>query len=337
MIIGITKEIAPHENRVAMTPKTAMLYQKLGFSVIMEQHSGLRSCFADHDYTASGVKILPLASDVLSQCDIWLKVCAPQISEIKHLKNYTFIIGDFQGHNLTSQFNYLKKHHITCYALNQLERTSRAQPFDVLSSQNNLAGYQAVIRAASLYHSVFPLMITSAGTVAPAKVLVIGLGVAGLQAIATAKRLGAKVYAYDINLSLKEQAESLGANFVDDFTSLLPELNIIITSAFTPDKKAPLIITADMLKKLPSYAVLLDMAANYGGNIFKSSDHKTTHCNGCIIYGAGNLASEIPLTASELFANNLYNFIKFIYSPSTDTILHNLEDSLLTSTLLIKG
>lgn len=337
MIIGITKEISPHENRIALTPQTAAKYKKLGFSVIMEQHAGLKACFSDHNYTTAGVQVLSTASEVLTQCDIWLKIRAPQISEIKHLKNYSFIIGDFQGHKLTTQFDFLKKHHITCYALNQLERISRAQPFDVLSSQNNLAGYQAVIRAASLYPSVLPLMITSAGTIAPAKILIIGIGVAGLQAIATARRLGAKVYAYDINSNLKEQAESLGAKFVNDFIPLLPELNIIITAAFTPDKKAPLIITADMLKKLPPHAVLLDMAANYGGNIFKSSDHKTTRCNGCIIYGAGNLASEIPLTASELFANNLYNFINFIYSQSTNTIHHNLDDSLLTSTLLIKG
>ncbi len=337
MIIGITKETYPYENRVALTPKTAALYHKLGFNIVMEQHAGIKACFDDHDYLQNQVEILSSARDVLSRCNIWLKVRAPQISEIKLLSDYTFIIGDFQGHNLNSQFNYLKKHHITCYALNQVERTSRAQPFDVLSSQNNLAGYQAIIHAAALYHSAFPLMITSAGTVAPIKILIIGIGVAGLQAIATAKRLGAKVYAYDLNYDLKEQAESLGAKFVEDFIPLLGEMNIIITSAFTSDKQAPLIITEEMLSQLRPHTLLMDMAVNFGGNIFKSTEHKITRCRGCIIYGAGNLAAEIPLTSSELLSANIYNFTNYIYSKTTDTLHHNMDDSILTSTLLIKG
>lgn len=336
MIIGVTKETAIHENRVALTPQTALKYNQLGFEVIMEQHAGLRACFNDSAYNEAKAEIVPEAKDVLKRCDIWLKVRAPKFAEIKQLKDYSFVVGDLQHHDLSEHFDYLSKHHIVGYALNQLERTSRAQPFDVLSSQNNLNGYRAVIKAVSLYHSAVPLMITSAGTIAPAKFLVIGLGVAGLQAIATAKRLGAKVYAYDIKPELKEQAESLGAKFVADISEVLPEINIVIASAFAPDKTAPLIIDEDKLAKIKEHAVLLDLACEYGGNITKSVPHRITHCQGHLIYGADNLAAEIPKTASELLSNNLFNFISYIYSQATDTLHHNLDDSLLMSTLLQK-
>ncbi|MBQ9236012.1 MAG: NAD(P)(+) transhydrogenase (Re/Si-specific) subunit alpha [Alphaproteobacteria bacterium] len=337
MIIGITKETSPFETRVALTPQTAQNFRKSGFEIMMEQHAGAKACFTDGEYAAQGVEIKASAAEVLTKCDIWLKISAPSIQEIKHLKNYSFVIGDLQNHQLAAYFAQLKARHITCYALNQLPRISRAQPFDILSSQNNLAGYQAVVRAAGLAAISFPLMITSAGTIIPAKVLVIGVGVAGLQAIATAKRLGAKVYAFDINPELKEPAQSAGAQFIDDFVPMLESFDIIITGAFSADKQAPLLITEEMFSRLHPRAVLIDMAAAYGGNIAKSVNHKTTRCHNCIIYASGNLAAEVPHTASLLAANNFYNFVTYLYSAQNDSLHIDFQDPLIASTLLTEG
>lgn len=334
MIIGITKETAPHETRVGLTPQTAQKLIEQGFGIVMEQNSGLKSCFRNSEYNSLGVEITPSAEEVLKKSDIWLRVNTPDSKDIKNLKAGSFIIGNLDYNGLQNISGQLKKHEITCLALNLLPRISRAQGFDILSSQNNLSGYQAVFKAAQFLPSTLPLMITSAGTLAPAKVLVIGVGVAGLQAIATAKRLGAKVYAYDVNEQVKEQAESVGAKFVSEFVGLLKDVNVIITAVSPTKGTAPKIITAAMLDMLPGHCVLIDLASFQGGNIENSADLKITRCQNCIIYGDSFLAREIPHSASMLLANNFYNFLQYIYNPEQQKINLDMSDEIIKNIIL---
>lgn len=329
MIIGITKENLRFETRVSMVPNVAAKLIKAGFEIKMEQNAGLKSCFRNSEYAAAGVNVVATAADVLKSCDIWLKVNAPEQNDVKLLKNRSIIVGNMQNHHLSKLRDYMEAHEIRCLALNLLPRLSRAQGFDILSSQNNLAGYQAVFKAAQFLPATLPLMITSAGTLAPAKVLVIGVGVAGLQAIATAKRLGAKVYAYDINYEVREQAESVGAKFVQDFRGLLDDVNVIITAVAGSKAPAPLIITTDILERLPNHCVLIDLAAAQGGNIEKSENMKITRCQNCIIYGDGNLAREIPYSASMLLANNFYNFVMYIYDQEKQQLKLDNNDEII--------
>lgn len=334
MIIGITKEKATRETRTSLTPQTAKQFIELGFEIKMEQNAGLKACFRNSEYAAVGAEIVASAEEVLKNCDIWFRVNAPEIKEIKQLKNKSFIIGNLQNNRLKGVATYLKTHNITCLDLNLLPRISRAQGFDILSSQNNLSGYQAVFKAAQFLPATLPLMITSAGTLAPAKVLVIGVGVAGLQAIATAKRLGAKVYAYDVNAEVKDQAESVGAKFVSDFTDLLKEMNVIITAVTPAQVTAPKIITSDMLESLPNHCVLIDLASAHGGNIENSADQKVTRCQNCIIYGDSFLAREIPRSASVLLANNFYNFLRYVYDTEQQKIKSDADDEIIKSIIL---
>lgn len=337
MIIGITKETSPFETRVAATPQTAAKFRQAGFEVWIEQSAGIAASFSDQSYQEAGAIIKNKAVDILRQCDILLKIQAPSLQEVKFLKPQTTIIGDFQ--NLTADaLNRLKSLPATCFALEKLPRLSRAQPFDILSSQNNLAGYQAVLKAASFSPKIIPLMITSAGTLPPLKFLIIGVGVAGLQAIATAKRLGGRVHAFDTREEVKDQVKSLGAVFAENTDVLLPDSDVIITSAFAAGKKAPLIITPEKLKSLASGTILIDMAAGYGGNIAGSENFKIVHSdNNCLIYGNSNLAAEIPNSASQLFANNLYNFVMEIFSLGQPILTPNFNDPLISETCIVKG
>lgn len=334
MIIGIIKDKSLHETRVGLTPQVAEKLIKVGFAIKMEQNAGLKACFRNSEYTAVGVEIVPTAKDVLKKCDVWLTVNAPEYDDVKLLKNNSIIIGNLQNHREEKCFDYIKSHEINCLALNRLPRLSRVQGFDILSSQNNLSGYQAVFKAAQFLPSTLPLMITSAGTLAPAKVLVIGVGVAGLQAIATAKRLGAKVYAYDVNEEVKEQAESVGAKFVSDFMPILNEVNVIIAAVTPAQKPAPKIITAEILEVLPNHCVLIDLASAQGGNIENSTDLKVTRCQNCIIYGDSALAREIPYSASILLANNFYNFLMYVYDSEKQKIILDNKDEIIKAILV---
>ncbi len=336
MIIGIIKETSPHETRTCLTPQTAEKLITAGFSVKMEQNVGLKSCFRNSEYVASGVEILTSPEEVLKKCDIWLTVNTPDIKFAKLLKNNSLIIGNLQNDIIKKFLPLLNSRNIKCLALNQIPRLSKAQGFDILSSQNNLSGYQSIFKAARFLPSTLPLMITSAGTLAPAKILIIGVGVAGLQAIATAKRLGAKVYAYDINQEVKEQAESVGAKFINDFHSVLNEVNIIITAVTPAHSAAPKIITADILESLPDHCVLIDLASAQGGNIENSADQKITRCQNCIIYGDSALSREIPHAASTLLANNFYNFLMYIFDQEKQQIKLNSNDEIIQS-VIMKG
>lgn len=334
MIIGITKETYLGETRVAAVPKTVAEFTKKGFKILLQHNAGQAAGFDNHAYRQSGAFICSSAADILTQTDILLKIRAPNKSEISLLPNNRFIIGDLR--NLTSEaVALLHKKNITAFALNKLPRLSLSQPFDILSSQDNLSGYQAVLKSLSLGKRATPLMITSAGTVPPLKFLIIGIGVAGLQAVATAKRLGAKVFTSDIRPETAEQAKSLGAEFVTDFTQLLSQTDIVITAA--AGSPAPKIITNSMIKKLPAGAVLMDMAAAFGGNIVGSQNNTIRHISRKILCGCSDLATEIPNTASLLFANNLYNFAMQFYDSATMTFIPDNKNSLITSTKLPKG
>lgn len=337
MIIGILNQTSEFETRTVATPQTVSLLKKLGFDIFIESNSGLSAGFDNDDYQNAGAAIHKNPTEIISKSNILLCLSAPKISDLKKLKPQTTLIGNFQDLTDTSALSDLQKKQITCFALEKLPRLSRAQPFDILSSQNNLAGYRAAVEAVELSGQAAPMMITSAGTLPPLKFLIIGAGVAGLQAIATAKRLGGKVYASDPREETKDQIKSLGATPVEDIKTILMQCNIIITSAFSAGKEAPLIITGAMLEQLPKGAVLIDMAAQYGGNIEGAKNFEIIRRDGRIIYGNSNLAAKIPYSASLLLANNFYNFINYIYSPENKTISPDFNDPLISGIVLTKG
>ncbi len=336
MIIGTTKETQNFETRVPITPQTVSLLKKQGFDVIIESKSGEKSLFSDTDYKNAGATITLHSSEVLNKSDILFKINAPSSDEIRKIKPHCTIIGNLQ--NLKhSDLTLIKKNKITCFALERLPRISRAQPFDILSSQNNLAGYQAVIKAASLSSKTIPLMTTSAGTLPPLKFLIIGVGISGLQAIATAKRLGGKVYATDVRKETQAQIISLGATYLSNIKKILPEIDVIITSAFSPSKKPPLIITKKDILSLPPHCILIDMAAQYGGNIEGSKNLQTINIKKRTIYGDSNLETMLPTSASILFANNIINFLQYIYSNPKSALDLDFDDPIIKATGISKG
>ncbi len=326
MIIGILKETSSFENRVSATPATIKKFTSQGFEVWIEKNAGLSSLFYDSEYIASGAKIKKNATDIFCSSDILLTL---NPASIKKSKKSSVIIGDFHNSIPSSSLK-----NSTCFALEKLPRISKAQPFDILSSQNNLSGYQAVIKATSLLKKSIPMMITSAGTITPVKFLIIGLGVAGLQAIATAKRLGAKIYAHDIRPETKEQAKSLGAIFIENINDILNDIDVIIASAFSPTSKAPVLITENDIKKMTKGSVLIDMAITQGGNIEHSQNLKIINFNDNQIYADSNLANEIPQTASRLYANNLSNFIDYLKITPQNIPSFNLNDDIIKSTII---
>jgi len=337
MIIGIIKETQNQETRVAITPQSIAQLRQKGFEIIIEQSAGQSAFFYDNDYQTAGAKICSSAPKILSQSDILLQIAPPKISQLHYLKKQATIITDFQNYSVNNYLPKLKQQNLNCFALNQLPRISRAQPFDILSSQSNIAGYQAVIYAANLIPKMIPMMFTSAGTIPPQKFLIIGIGVAGLQAIATAKRLGGKVYAHDPRLETKEQTESLGAIYIDNINTVIYDCDIIICSAFSPNKQAPLIIEDSILNRLHPNTILIDMATSHGGNIAHSQNDQIININNCTIYGNNNFATQLPTTASNLFAANLTNFIDYIYLPDTSSLNFNIDDEIISSTLISKG
>ena len=363
MIISIVKEIRPGETRVAATPDTVIKMLALGAEVHIEQGAGQASGFSDEAYQKAGAKIMPDAAGTYQGTDIVLKIWAPQPSEDKYLKKDMTIIANFQILNQPERKKAFAQLGTQCFALELLPRISRAQSMDILSSQSNLSGYKAVLEAVNLSPKAVPLMMTAAGTVSPAKVLVLGAGVAGLQAIATAKRLGAQVFASDVRPEVKEQVESLGGRFVEvesnetfentggyakettaDYqqkqqaaiAAQLQKTDIVITTAQIPGKKAPLLINEEMLRQMPSGGVVVDMAAESGGNVFGSHEGATTEFNGIKIIGNSNLAAQIPHSASKLYANNLYNFLAPMYQKETKQFVFNFADELVAKTCICK-
>lgn len=361
MIITCPKEITAHETRVAITPETAAKYIGWGYQVHIEKNAGKASGFKDADYQKVGAKIVDNAYEGAS---IILKIWAPLQEEEKFLHAEQIIIANFQALSQKERIKAWAEKGLTCFALDLMPRISRAQSMDILSSQSNLAGYKAVIEAINQLGKAVPLMMTAAGTIAPAKVLILGAGVAGLQAIATAKRLGAMVFASDVRPQVKEQVESLGGKFLEVKTDevfetsggyaketsedykqkqqqavaeQLTKTDIAITTALIPGRPAPRLITKEMLAAMPEGSIVIDMAAASGGNVEGSIENETIEFCGTKIIGASNLAIGVPHSASALFAKNIYNFLSPMYKSEAKEIKFNFDDELINGTCICKN
>jgi len=362
-IIGSVKEDLTREKRISITPDTTKKFANLNFSVLLEKSYGEHLGISDEEYKKRGAIFYPSGSEVLEKSKIILKVNCPHIDEINLIKNECILIGQFDPLFDKEALNKLIKNKINIFSLNLLPRITRAQSMDVLSSQANLAGYRAVIESVEEFERAVPMMMTAAGTITPAKVLIIGAGVAGLQAIATAKRLGAIVFATDVRTTAKEQVESLGGKFLsvkgaenletaegyakeagENFKKKQAELleksikenDIVICTALMPGKKAPKIISEDMVKSMKSGSIIYDLAVNQGGNSAFSEAGKVNIVNGVKIMGPKNILNNLAFTASNLYAKNLFNFINNLYDKKKKSIFINKEDEIISKTLISK-
>ena len=338
MIAAILKETIVGETRVAATPKTILELIDSGLTVYVESGAGNESCFSDQDYIEAGAQIKEDAKSTLNGANLILKVVPPTLDEIELFPNDTVFISFFQTTNETKTVMKLRDKNITSFSMHLIPRTTLAQSMDALSSQANIAGYKAVLVGASHLSVYMPLLMTAAGTIAPAKVLIIGAGVAGLQAIATANRLGAQVEAFDVRPEVKEQVESLGAKFVeveseniegvgeggyaketsDDYKKQ-QELKIkeramksdlVITTALIPGKPAPTLINKDIVENMKMGSVIVDLASENGGNCeLTQKDEIITH-KGVIIDGTSNFPATMQTHASQLYSKNISSFVK---------------------------
>lgn len=369
MKLAIPKERRAHERRVAATPDTVKKLILLGLDVVVEKNAGLMSSIPDSEYTAAGATIAVDAAETYKDADIIFKVQRPlhaaegDIDEISLIKAGTILIAILSPFTDGASVDAYAKGNITSFAMEFMPRITRAQSMDVLSSQSNLAGYQAVIDAAAEFSRAFPMMMTAAGTVAPAKVMIMGCGVAGLQAIATAKRLGAVVSATDVRAAAKEQVESLGGKFVmvesdetgeteagyaremsDDYKAkqaaliaeTLAKQDIAITTALIPGRPAPVLITREMVQSMKPGSVIIDLAVESGGNCELSQAGKTILENGVKIIGHYNVPSRVATDASALYSRNLLNFITPLMDSESKTLNIDWEDEIITGTLLTK-
>jgi len=360
-IIGSVKEDLSIEKRISITPETTKKFVNLGFEVNLEKNYADHLAINDKSYQNNGANFYNSKKEVFEKSNIILKVNNPFADEVNLIKNESILIGQFDFNIYQDIINKLAKKNIKTFSLNLLPRITRAQSMDVLSSQANLAGYKAVIESFSKFEKAIPMMMTAAGTISAAKVLVIGAGVAGLQAIATAKRMGAIVFATDVRVASKEQVESLGGKFLivegaedleteggyakeasDDFkqkqedllSETLKKIDIVICTALIPGKKAPLIIKESMIKNMKPGALIYDLAASQGGNAAFTQVDKVVEKNGIKIMGERNILNKLPVSASNLYAKNLFNFVSNLYDKKKEEININLEDEIIKKTLI---
>jgi NAD(P) transhydrogenase subunit alpha len=363
MLIGVPAETDPAETRVAATPETVKKFIGLGADVAVQQGAGMKSGVPDADYSSAGAR-LASAEEALS-ADIVLKVRRPDGRETAALKRGALVVAALDPYGHQDAVDALGKAGVSAFAMELLPRITRAQVMDVLSSQANLAGYRAVIDAAAEYGRAFPMMMTPAGTVPAARLFVMGVGVAGLQAIATARRLGAIVTATDVRPATKEQVESLGAKFVavedEEFkqaetaggyakemsdaykakqaalvASHIAKQDIVVTTALIPGRPAPRLVTADMIRSMRPGSVIVDLAVERGGNVelAKAGEVVTTE-NGVRIVGYSNV-SRLGATASSLYARNLYAFVETLIDKSNKALAINWDDEIVKATNLTR-
>lgn len=352
MTIGVLKEPV-HETRVSLLAEAVAALTKKGITVIVENGAGEKAFCSNADYEKAGA-LIKSRSEVVVSSDISLSIHQPSQSEISSLKSKV-IIGVFQPLFNVDEMKQWATSGVTTFSLDMLPRTTRAQAMDVLSSQANIAGYKAVLTAANSYGRYFPMFMTAAGSIAPAKVLILGAGVAGLQAIATAKRLGAVVEVFDTRPAVKEEVMSLGAKFVEvegaadaskaggyaveqseDFmqrqkakiAESIAKADIVITTAQIPGKKAPLLITEEMIKAMRNGSVIIDLAAATGGNTPITKNNETVNYNGVSIIGNSSLPSTMPSDASKMYGKNVLNFLQLIITKEGEVNL-NWEDDLV--------
>ena len=363
MIVGSTKEDLTLEKRVSLTPETAKNIIGLGLQVCIEKGYASHLGIHDNEYKEVGVEIKASSNEILNSSRAIIKVNFPSENEINSLKENTILIGMFNPSKNKDKIDKIKNKKIKIFSLELLPRITRAQSMDVLSSQSNLAGYRAVIECIAEFEKAVPMMMTAAGTVPAAKVLVIGAGVAGLQAIATAKRLGAIVSATDVRAASKEQVESLGGKFLtveqtenmetaggyakeasEDYKFKQAEMmkealkknDIVICTALIPGKPAPRILTEDLVKLMKSGSIIYDLAAEQGGNSAFSEAGKINIVDGIKVIGVKSLMNKLPLTASNLYAKNLFSFIRNLYSKEKKDFNINLEDEIIEKSLIKK-
>ncbi len=331
--IGVVKETAPNETRVALVPEVAQKFAALGARVLMQKDAGASAQFPDTLY--KNTEFADDAAAVLAQADVLVKVAPLTLEEISRLKEGCVFVGFVQPHAKLDEVRAMQARRITSFAMELIPRISRAQSMDALSSQAAVAGYKAVLIAASMLDRFFPMLTTAAGTIRPAQVLVIGAGVAGLQAIATAKRLGAVVEAYDVRSATREQVKSLGAKFVETGVSAegaggyareltteekakqqealdarITVADAVITTASVPGRRAPIIITRAAVERMKAGALIVDIAAEQGGNCELTKAGETVKVGSVRIVGPLNLASTAAYHASEMYARNIFNLLK---------------------------
>ena len=349
------------EKRIAITPDVAKKYLALGFELSLSENYGEHLGFRDDQYKELGVKIFKNEEEIINSADIIVQLSLLADDKISHIKENQTLIGVFNPYNNKEKIESLVKNNINIFSLELLPRISRAQSMDILSSQANLAGYKAVIESFANFEKAIPMMMTAAGTIPAAKVLVVGAGVAGLQAIATAKRMGAIVFATDVRMASKEQVESLGGKFltVEDAENLeteggyakeasedfkkkqeellgetLKKIDIVICTALIPGKKAPVIIKENMIANMQPGSIIYDLAAVQGGNTAFSEVNKIINKDGVKIIGETNILNKLPISASSLYAKNVYNFVTNLYDKESKKININLEDEIIEKTLI---
>ncbi len=349
------------EKRIAITPEIAKKYISIGIDVSLPEGYGNHLGFMDEEYKKMGVELVKDEKNLFDKADIFVQLALPSDDKLLNLKQNQSLIGVLNPFSNKQKLEDLVKKNINNFSLELLPRITRAQSMDILSSQANLAGYKAVVDSFANFEKAIPMMMTAAGTVPAAKVLIIGAGVAGLQAIATAKRTGAIVYATDVRMASKEQVESLGGKFLmvkgsenleteggyaketsEDFkkkqeellSETLKKIDIVICTALIPGKKAPVILKENMIKNLQSGSIIYDLAAVQGGNTAYTKVDQIVEKNGVKILGESNILNKLPISASNLYAKNIFNFVSNLYDKENKKININLDDEIIEKTLI---
>tara|TARA_B100001142_G_scaffold163344_1_gene163381 strand:+ start:187 stop:1323 length:1137 start_codon:yes stop_codon:yes gene_type:complete len=359
MIVGVLKEVVVGENRVAVTPQTVKDLLKVGLEIHIETDAGKTAFISDSDYQNAGAKIVSDAASILTNSDLVIKVATATLDEINQIKDGSAYISLIQTTREIEIVNKLTQKKVSAFSMHLIPRTTLAQSMDALSSQANVAGYKAVLIGATHLPVYMPLLMTAAGTIPPAKVLIIGAGVAGLQAIATAKRLGAQVEAFDVRPEVKEQVESLGAKFVevksenedgvgeggyaketsDEYKEKQQALmkehisksDLVITTALIPGRPAPVLIPSTMVDAMKKGSVVVDLAAENGGNCENTVPGEVTTKNGVIIDGTLNLPSTMQVHSSQLYAKNISTFISHMTKDGSLEI--NMDDEIISGSI----
>ena len=358
MIIGSVSENINFEKRVAITPDIIKKYKSLGFEIYLTKDYASHIGIKDEEYETEGANIKSI-DEVLANANAILQMNILNDESLNKLKKDQILVGVLNPYSNEKKLKEITSKNINCFSLELLPRITRAQSMDILSSQANLAGYKAVVDSFAFFQKAIPMMMTAAGTISAAKVLVVGAGVAGLQAIATAKRLGAIVFATDVRLASKEQVESLGGKFLtvegaenleteggyakeasEDFKKkqeellkeTLKKIDIVICTALIPGKKAPIIIKKDMIDVMPSGSVIYDLAAIQGGNSELTKVNEIINSNGVNIMGESNILNKLPVSASNLYAKNMFNFINNLFDKDKKAFDINIEDEIIEKT-----
>ena len=361
MIIASLSENKEIEKRLAVTPEITKKYIDLGLDLFLPNNYGSHLGFDDDEYKNLGANFFDSDEKIINKADIIIQLGMLEEKKLSLLKENQTLVGSLDSFSNKEKIKALNTKKINCFSLEMLPRITRAQSMDILSSQANLAGYKAVIEAFQVYERAIPMMMTAAGTIPAAKVLVVGAGVAGLQAIATAKRMGAIVFATDVRAASKEQVESLGGKFLmvdgmenleteggyakeasEDFkkkqedllSETLKKIDIVICTALIPGREAPKIIKENMFKNFQKGSVIYDLAAIQGGNTAFTEVNKVVDKNGVKILGEANILNKLPISASNLYAKNVFNFISNLYDKDNKKLNINLEDEIIEKTLI---